>query len=65
MDGAKSDLDKLLRRVDFWCLCSGGAIAPAGFQETESRGHTITVLAQQRFIGSGAFVVHNGLSRCT
>ena len=46
VDGAPSDLDNWLRRVDFWCLSSGGAIAPAGFQEFGSRGRAMTVLAQ-------------------
>jgi len=52
VDVATSDSDNVLRRVDFWPLSSGGAIAPAGFGEFESRGHAMTVSAWLRFIGS-------------
>jgi len=62
VDGARSDSDELLRRVDFWRLSSGGAIAPAGFQEFGSGGRAITLSAPPCFIGSGTLVVCNDWS---
>ena len=62
VDGARSDSDNLLRRNDFWRLSSGGAIAPAGFQEFGSRGRAMTVSAPLRFFHSGTCVVRNDLS---
>ena len=46
VNGAQSDSDNMLRRIDFWRLSSGGAIAPAGFREFGSRGRAIIVLAR-------------------
>jgi len=63
VDGARSDSDNLLRRVDFWRLSSGGAIAPAAFREFGSGGRAITVSARLRFSRSGTLVVRNDLSR--
>jgi len=63
VDGAWSDWDNLLMRVDFWGLSGGGAIAPAGSWEFGSGGRAITVLARLHFVGSGTFVVCNDLSQ--
>jgi len=61
MDSAWSDTDNLLRRVDFWCLSSGGSIAPAGLWEFGSGGCAITVSAWRHFFASETRVVHNVL----
>jgi len=63
VDGARSDSDNLLRRVDFWRSSSGGAIALAGFRELGSGGHAITVSARLRFFGSWNHVVRIVLSQ--
>jgi len=62
VDGARSELDTLLRRVDIWHLSSGGAIAPAGLQGFESWGHAITVSVQVYIFGSETFLIHPDLS---
>jgi len=62
-DGARSDLDGLLKRADFWRLSSGGAIDPGGFRGFGSRGRAITVSAWLRFFGNGTLVVCDDLSR--
>ena len=38
MDGAWSDLNNLLRRVDFWNVSGAGAIAPGGFWDLDLQG---------------------------
>jgi len=62
VDHAPSDSDDVFKRVAFWCLSSGGAIAPARFQEFESRGHAMTVSTQLHLSSSGTHVVRNDLS---
>jgi len=54
---AQLNSDNLLRRVDFWLLSSGGAIAPPGFGECRSGGHAMTALARLKFFSSGTIVV--------
>jgi len=63
VDGAWSDSENWLRRVDFWHLSSGGAIASAGFRECGSGGHAMTVSARLHFFGSETHGVCKDLSR--
>jgi len=64
-DGAQSDSDTFLKRVDFWHLSSGGAIVAGGYWEIGCRGHAMTVSVWLRFFDSGTLVVCNNLSQCT
>jgi len=53
------------RRVDFWCLSSGGIIAPARFRKDQSAGCAISVSVWLNFFHSRTFVVCNYLSSRT
>jgi len=64
-DDACLDWDKLLSRVDFWHVSSGGVIASDGIWKVGSRGRAMTVSAVHHFFGSGTFVVHRYSSRDT
>lgn len=64
MGGAWSDLDVVLRRLDFSHGSSGGVIATAGFWELRSGGYTMIVSAGFQFIGSGTLLVCNYYCCC-
>jgi len=55
----------MLRRVRFWHLSSGGAIAKAEFWELGSGGHAMIVSVWLRSFGWEIIVIHANLYRCT
>ena len=63
MEGARSDSDRVLRRVIFWHWGSSGAIAPARCRKTGSGGCAMKVLEWVHIIRSGTVVVRNDLPR--
>lgn len=59
----QSDSDHLLKRVDFWHLSSGNAIALGGFRNFGSGAPAVTVSVWLHVCSSGTDLVHNDLSR--